>query len=64
MGSLVLSREWNQEIVIGDPAKPEEQISIKLTKARKGAKLVVEAPRNVPINRREVLDAIVREAVQ
>ena len=64
MGRLVLSREWNQEIVIGDPAKPEEQISVKLTKARKGAKLVIEAPRNVPINRREVLDAIVREAVQ
>ena len=64
MGRLVLSREWNQEIVIGDPAKPEEQIAIKLTKARKGAKLVVEAPRNVPINRREVLDAIVREAIQ
>lgn len=64
MGRLVLSREWNQEIVIGDTAKPEEQIVIKLTKARKGAKLVVEAPRNVPIHRREVLDAIVREAVQ
>ena len=64
MGRLVLSREWNQEIVIGDPAKPEEQVSIKLTKARKGAKLVVEAPRNVPINRREVFDAIVRESVQ
>ena len=64
MGRLVLSREWNQEIVIGDPAKPEEQIAIKLTKARKGAKLVVEAPRNVPINRREVLDAIIRESVQ
>ena len=64
MGRLVLSREWNQEIVIGDPAKPEEQISVKLTKARKGAKLVIEAPRNVPINRREVLDAIVREAVR
>ena len=64
MGRLVLSREWNQEIVIGDPAKPEEQIAIKLTKARKGAKLVVEAPRSVPINRREVLDAIVREAAQ
>ena len=64
MGRLVLSREWNQEIVIGDTMKPEEQISIKLTKARKGAKLVVEAPRNVPIHRREVLDAIVREAAQ
>ena len=64
MGRLVLSREWNQEIVIGDPLKPQEQISVKLTKARKGAKLVIEAPRNVPINRREVLDAIVREAVQ
>ena len=64
MGRLVLSREWNQEIVIGDTMKPEEQISIKLTKTRKGAKLVIEAPRSVPINRREVLDAIVRESVQ
>ena len=64
MGRLVLSREWNQEIVIGDTMKPEEQISIKLTKTRKGAKLVIEAPRNVPIHRREVLDAIVRESVQ
>lgn len=64
MGRLVLSREWNQEIVIGDPAKPEEQISVKLTKARKGAKLVFEAPRDVKIHRREVFDAIVRESVQ
>lgn len=64
MGRLVLSREWNQEIVIGDERKPEEQISIKITKARKGAKLVFEAPRGVKINRREVFDAIVREAVQ
>jgi len=64
VGRLVLSREWNQEIVIGDPHKPEEQIAIKLTKTRKGAKLVIEGPRNVPINRREVLDAIVRESMQ
>lgn len=64
MGRLVLSRQWNQEIVIGDPLKPEAQISIKLTKTPKGAKLVIEGPRDIPIHRREVIDAIQREAVQ
>ena len=64
MGRLVLAREWNQEIVIGDPMVPETQISIKLTKARKGAKLVIEGPRNIPIHCREVIDAIQREAIQ
>jgi sRNA-binding carbon storage regulator CsrA len=64
MSRLVLTRAWNEEIVIGDPLKPAEQITIKLTKIPKGAKLICEGPRDVQINRREVVDAIVREAQQ
>jgi len=64
MGRLVLSREWNQEIVIGEPTEPETHLVIKLTKTRNGAKLIFEGPRNVRIHRREVIDAIQREAVQ
>jgi carbon storage regulator CsrA len=64
MSRLVLTRNWNEEVVIGDPLRPAEQISIKLTKTPKGAKLVIEGPRDVQINRREVVDAIVRESQQ
>ena len=53
---LVLSRKVNQEICIGDDIRVMV-IEIRGDKVRLG----VVAPRDVPVHRHEVFDAITRE---
>ncbi|MCH2201117.1 MAG: carbon storage regulator CsrA [Fuerstiella sp.] len=53
---LVLSRKKNESIVIND------DIVVTIVEVRGDkVRLGIEAPRDVPVHRREVLDAIVRE---
>lgn len=53
---LVLSRNWGEEIVIGD------DIVVKIVAVRGDkVRLGIVAPDNVPVHRREVYDAIQRE---
>ncbi len=53
---LVLSRKKNESIVIND------NIMITIVEIRGDkVRLGIEAPRDVPVHRREVLDAILRE---
>ena len=52
---LVLSRQSGQTIVIGD------DIEVTVVAIRGGnVRLGIEAPRQVPVNRREIYDRIVR----
>ena len=53
---LVLSRKKNESIVINDDIVVTI-VEIRGDKVRLG----IEAPRDVPVHRREVLDAILRE---
>ena len=53
---LVLSRKKNEEIVIGDLVRIIV-VEIRGDKVRLG----VEAPKEVPVHRKEVYDAIKRE---
>lgn len=53
---LVLSREKNEAIVIGD------NITIVVVEIRGGkVRLGIDAPKEVPVHRKEVFDAIRRE---
>jgi len=53
---LVLSRKKNESIVIND------NIVVTIVEIRGDkVRLGIEAPRDVPVHRREVLDAILRE---
>ncbi len=56
---LVLSRKKNEEIVINDDIKIVV-VEIRGDKIRLG----IEAPKEVPVHRREVYDAIRREAAE
>ena len=53
---LVLSRHRDETIMIGDDIELTV-VDIRGDKVRLG----IEAPREVPVHRREVLDAILRE---
>ena len=53
---LVLSRKKNESIVINDDIVVTI-VEIRGDKVRLG----IEAPRDIPVHRREVLDAILRE---
>ena len=53
---LVLSRKKNESIVISDDIVVTI-VEIRGDKVRLG----IEAPRDIPVHRREVLDAILRE---
>ena len=53
---LVLSRKKNESIVINDNSVITV-VEIRGDKVRLG----IEAPRDIPVHRREVLDAILRE---
>lgn len=53
---LVLSRKKNESIVIND------NIVVTIVEIRGDkVRLGIEAPRDIPVHRREVLDAILRE---
>jgi len=53
---LVLSRKRDEQIVIG------ENIAITVVEIRGDkVRLGIEAPRDIPVNRREVAEAIARE---
>lgn len=54
---LVLSRKKDEEIVIGDGLIRIVVIEVRGDKVRIG----IEAPKDVPVHRREVHDAIIRE---
>lgn len=56
---LVLSRKLNEDIVINDDIVVRI-VDIRGDKVRLG----IEAPRDVPVHRREVVDAIERERRQ
>jgi len=54
---LVLSRKKDESIMIGD-------VIVMVVKIRGDkVRLAIDAPRNVPVHRREVYDAIQREGV-
>ncbi|MBL7106251.1 MAG: carbon storage regulator CsrA [Phycisphaerae bacterium] len=56
---LVLSRQKNESIVIG------EDIEITIVDVRGDkVRLGINAPKNIPVHRREVFDAIKREEAQ
>ncbi len=56
---LVLTRKKNESIIIGD------SISIMVIEIRGGkVRLGIDAPREVPVHRQEVYEAIKREAEQ
>jgi len=55
---LVLSRKVNQSIMIGD------DIEIKILEIRGDqVRIGIEAPKKVPVHRKEVYEAIVRENI-
>lgn len=55
---LVLSRKVNQSIMIGD------DIEIKILEIRGDqVRIGIEAPKSVPVHRKEVYEAIVRENI-
>lgn len=53
---LVLSRQHHEEIVIGDGIVVVSVVGIRGDKVRLG----IEAPRSMPVHRREIYDAIER----
>ena len=53
---LVLSRKWNESLMIGDDVKITV-VAIRGDKVR----LAIEAPANIPVHRREVYDAIQKD---
>lgn len=54
---LIITRNKEQVLVIGDPKFPEDQVRIKiLSKGR--TKLGISAPSYVPVNREEVATRI------
>ncbi len=55
---LVLSRKKNESIIIGD------DITIVIVEIRKDkVRLGITAPKEIPVHRREVFDAIKRESL-
>ena len=56
---LVLSRKQNESIVIGD------DVEVVIIEVRDGkVRLGVDAPKAVPVNRREVYDSIQRDRIE
>jgi len=61
---LVFARAPGQSIVIGDPANPIAEIHIGAIVNPKKVRIAVKADPSIPVNRREVADAIIeREGV-
>ena len=58
MGGLVLSRRLNESIMIGETIKVEV-IEIRGNHVR----LHIDAPRDMPVNRKEIADKIAAEQV-
>lgn len=56
---LVLSRKKNEQIVIGEP--PNEILLVVVEIRGDKVRLGVEAPKEVPVHRREVYDLIKRQ---
>ena len=55
---LILSRQVNQEIMIGD------NIRVMVIEIRDGkVRLGITAPRDVPVHRHEIYEAIKRDAI-
>ena len=56
---LVLSRKKNEQIVIGD------NIFVTLVEIRRGhVRLGIEAPKDVPVHRKEIYEALRRERMR
>ena len=56
---LVITHRKGEEIVIGDPKAPLGIICIKVIKSDR-VRVSLEFPKEVPVNRREVADEILR----
>jgi carbon storage regulator len=64
---LVLSRGENEEIIVGDPLTPDlaELLVITVVRVRGDkVKVGVSAPKDIPVHRREVFDAIRRDRAE
>lgn len=57
---LVITRKENQEVVIGDPKNPIGIVGIASIQGEK-VRIAFEFPRDIPINRREIADQIIKE---
>lgn len=58
--ALVVTRKTNEEIIIGDPEHPIATVRVSSIRGDR-VRLAVDASDGVPINRREVADAIVEQ---
>lgn len=57
---LVITRREGEEVVIGDPSKPEGVVRIASIKGDR-VRLAFDFPREIPIHRREVADQILAQ---
>jgi carbon storage regulator len=57
MGGLVLSRKLNEVILIGDTIK----IEVIEIRGSGVVRLLITAPKDVPVHRKEIVDVIARE---
>ena len=58
---LVITRREGEEIVIGDPSKPQGVVRIASIRGDR-VRVAVEFPRDVPVHRREIADEIAKAA--
>jgi carbon storage regulator CsrA len=58
---LVVERSQFEEIVIGDPSHPIAVVSLQDIRGSK-VRIGIQADKSIPVNRREIADAIVAEA--
>lgn len=62
MGRLVLSRKSGEQIVVGDDPILENNTVITIGQINGDrVRVITEAPKDIPINRREIYDAIKRD---
>ena len=61
--ALVLTREPEQSIIIGDPLAPMGYIKVIEVRSNGSVRLAIDLPEGIPIHRSEVAEQIRREAL-